>query len=410
MRMAKLITSTAMMTISLTAAATAQEFLSDRGVIIVSDSDRTGDNGLFLYHGGFNGTPQSLIAGITTGGAAFSGDVSLTGVLYDADSPQVTINDGLSVSGYSQLNSGLDVDGVTTINTRANSQDTRIGGVNNSTSILSDTVTINAPEKVNIFAGGDLGNSGADQSILLVALRDVRIVADDDLEFSASDDMDVRVQDSIEFFAGDDFDVDANDRVQFNASRFYVNTGGEGVYAGLRIAGNNEQSRLVADENGLFREVNEDEFSTVGRTAALVVTSPTTQQMHGLVVQETKTTLSGGTNSSSLTLDDRGATFSNPANGQPIQVHGVADGTAPFDAVNVRQLYSGLAAVLAAAPEIRLEPGKSGFGIGVGSYGGYQAIGMGFGHMYDNGAVVQSSLSTGQHSEIAARASVSWTW
>ena len=126
--------------------------------------------------------------------------------------------------------------------------------------------------------------------------------------------------------------------------------------------------------------------TTSGTTAAMVVTN-SAGNTHGIVVQEEKTVVSGGTSSSSLTLADNGATFSNSATGRPIQVHGVADGTADFDATNVRQVYSGLAAVLAATPELRLEPGKTGAGIGLGSYGGFHAVGFGLGHMYDNGAV-----------------------
>lgn len=180
-----------------------------------------------------------------------------------------------------------------------------------------------------------------------------------------------------------------------------------GVSAGTVIANNGSQ-RWIADDNGLLTQANSTD-TTSGTTAAMVVTNDS-GNTHGLVVQETKTTLSGGTNSASMTLDDNGATFSNPANGRPIQVHGVADGTAPFDAVNVRQLYSGLAAVLAAEPDIRLAPGKSGFGVGFGSYGGYEAFGIGLGHMYDNGLALSASVARGEHSETAATASISWTW
>ena len=38
-----------------------------------------------------------------------------------------------------------------------------------------------------------------------------------------------------------------------------------------------------------------------------------------------------------MTLDDSGASFSN-GTGNPVQLHGVANGTAPYDAVNLNQL------------------------------------------------------------------------
>lgn len=120
------------------------------------------------------------------------------------------------------------------------------------------------------------------------------------------------------------------------------------------------------------------------------------------------------------TLDESGAgdldlttaqTFSNPTTGAPIQVHGVADGTADFDAVNVRQLYSGLAAVMAAStPELRLEPGKSSAAFGVGLYGGHSGVGFGVGHMFDNNTVLTFSAGKAAYSEPAYKASFSWTW
>lgn len=165
-------------------------------------------------------------------------------------------------------------------------------------------------------------------------------------------------------------------------------------------------TRWVTDANGKLVSTND---TTSGTTAALVVTN-SASNTHGIVVEETKTTISGGLNSSSLTLNDLGATFSDSATGAPIQVHGVADGTADFDATNVRQVYSGLAAVLAATPELRLEPGKTGVGVGLGSYGGFNAVGIGFGHMYDNGAVLTGAVSKAPESEVAYKASVSWTW
>lgn len=179
------------------------------------------------------------------------------------------------------------------------------------------------------------------------------------------------------------------------------------VSAGTVVA-NNGAARWVADENGKLNEVANTD-TTSGTTAAMVVTN-SAGNTHGIVVQEEKTVVSGGTSSSSLTLADNGATFSNSATGRPIQVHGVADGTADFDATNVRQVYSGLAAVLAATPELRLEPGKTGAGIGLGSYGGFHAVGFGLGHMYDNGAVLTVSAGKASHSKVAYKAGLSWSW
>jgi hypothetical protein len=268
--------------------------------------------------------------------------------------------------------------GTTSINTNSGNADTVIGVSQNTTSIQSTSVVVgNNSDSSNISVGTGsasntitMGNGQGATVITAAASNTEMAMRDDSITTTLSGDT-------------------------------------AGVSAGTVIANNGSQ-RWIADDNGLLTQVTSAD-NTSGTTAAMVVTNDS-GNTHGLVVQETKTTLSGGTNSASMTLDDRGATFSNPANGRPIQVHGVADGTAPFDAVNVRQLYSGLATVLAAAPDIRLEPGKSGFGVSFGSYGGYEAFGIGLGHMYDNGIVLSASVARGEHSETAAKASISWTW
>ena len=78
--------------------------------------------------------------------------------------------------------------------------------------------------------------------------------------------------------------------------------------------------------------------------------------------------LSGGTTSTSLTLDDNGATFRNDTTGGPARVTGVADGKNDFDAVNFRQLkaaYAGIASVAALAAIPNPPSGKR-FTLGVG--------------------------------------------
>lgn len=269
------------------------------------------------------------------------------------------------------------VTGATSINTTSGAANTTIGVAANTTSILSTNVVVgNATTSSSISVGtGSAANTvtmgnGASATAVTASAGNTTMA-------------------------------------MRNGSITNTVTASAGVSAETVVA-NNGSTRWVADANGKLTEVAGSD-NTSGTTAAMVVTN-SSGNTHGVVVQETKTTLSGGTNSSSLTLDERGATFSNSATGHPIQVHGVADGTAPFDAVNVRQLYSGLASVLAAAPDLRLEPGKSGFGIGLGSYGGYQAIGVGFGHMSDNGLVLTGSISRGDYSKTAAKASLSWNW
>lgn len=354
---------------------------------------------------------------------------------------QTTVSGDTSITGATTVAGTTSISGNTTINTTSGNS-TKIGSSDNTTELLSNQVNLGtgnyattvaigsgaADTNVGIAAGSNNDNAvrlsaaGADSIIVRTDVVDGEIqsrntaVLIEAANINGDDegaDIDIIAADSIDVQAGDDFDVTSIDRTRFETSRFYVNVGatsGNIGDAGVAIAGNGEVDRWIADENGSIRKVSGDEVSAAGNTAAIVVTNPTSGQNHGLVVQETKTTLSGGINSASMTLDDRGATFSDPADGAPIQVHGVADGTAPFDAVNVRQLYSGLASVLASTPDIELAPGRTGMAIGLGGYGGYSAIGIGFGHMYDNGTTLRASASKGEYSEVAYRASVSWNW
>ncbi len=105
-----------------------------------------------------------------------------------------------------------------------------------------------------------------------------------------------------------------------------------------------------------------------GATASLTLTNGI-GNTHGLVVTESLATLSGGTHSTSLTLHDNGATFSNAENGNPVTVTGIADGQSDFDAVNVRQLSGAVASVAAMAnvPPVGSHKRFS-LGVGVGKY------------------------------------------
>jgi hypothetical protein len=117
--------------------------------------------------------------------------------------------------------------------------------------------------------------------------------------------------------------------------------------------------------------------------------------------------LDGG--SSRMTLNGNGATFSNPSTGGPIQVHGVADGSSPHDAVNVRQLFSGVAASMATAPTVtNMKPGDTGVGVGFGQYGGYSAMGINLTYYARNEAQLNLGVARSMQSgsQTAIRASV----
>ena len=135
---------------------------------------------------------------------------------------------------------------------------------------------------------------------------------------------------------------------------------------------------------------------------------------HGLVVGESSTTLSGGTSSTNLTLNDNGATFSNAATGAPTRVTGVANGSGDFDAVNVRQFSSAVAGVAASANIPGLDTNKAvSVGVGMGSYMNAQALAFGGSYRFSDKGVLRASLATGLNNgggKTSFGIGAGWSW
>ena len=168
----------------------------------------------------------------------------------------------------------------------------------------------------------------------------------------------------------------------------------QAVKAGTAIVlkGGTETTQTVVDANGKITNVT----GTASQSTAALTLTNGLGNTHGVVVTESQTTLSGGTQSSSMTLNDRAATFSNAQTGAPITVTGVANGSADFDAVNVRQFAGAIAAVTAAANIPAPEAGKaSAFGVGVGSFMGKNALSLGMVHRTEKGPMLKFSVSGG---------------
>ncbi len=135
---------------------------------------------------------------------------------------------------------------------------------------------------------------------------------------------------------------------------------------------------------------------------------------HGIVVTEDRTVISGGIQSTTLTLDDNGATFRNPA-GNPAQVTGVADGKNDYDAVNVRQLnqaFSGIASVAALAAIPAPAPGDNfSVGMGYGHFRGANAMAVGLrGRVLDN-MTISGGLGYGTtDSAVTPNLGIAFSW
>ena len=160
---------------------------------------------------------------------------------------------------------------------------------------------------------------------------------------------------------------------------------------------------------------------------SLTVLNNQTQDTHGFYVDQTVAVMSGGTHSTSFTLDDNGATLSNSQTGAPVQLHGVANGTAANDAVNFSQLntldqkvdknatraFSGIAQIAAMQAIPAPIAGKNySIGMGGGFYAGQQA--MAFGGKANVGEHLNVSASVangfGSNKDMAASVGAGFSW
>ena len=159
-------------------------------------------------------------------------------------------------------------------------------------------------------------------------------------------------------------------------------------------------------------------------SATVNVTNTTTGTTQGLTVGTSSTVLSGGTSGTFMTLNDSGATFSNSA-GNPAQIHGVANGTSTYDAVNLGQMNSGLNSVrnrlsggiasTAAMASIPLvENGKQfSLGIGAAGYGNSAGLAIGAGMRFTDNLVARASIAASPSNGgggVVAGAGISYSW
>jgi hypothetical protein len=148
---------------------------------------------------------------------------------------------------------------------------------------------------------------------------------------------------------------------------------------GLAITGVTNEVTLVSDNDALTANARAE--LDLQPTSASLLVNTDVGDAHGISIAQTNTVLSGGTQSTSMTLNDWGATFKNDQTGGPARVTGVADGQNDYDAVNYRQLqkaYAGVASVAALAAIPPPIDGKNfSVGGGYGHYQGQDAVAMG---------------------------------
>lgn len=184
-----------------------------------------------------------------------------------------------------------------------------------------------------------------------------------------------------------------------NTSATTTVTSGASVIGGATQTTNGQMSIANATASGAVVDGNGNiTTGIVGQTTASLTLTNGIGNTHGLVVTESQATLSGGVHSTSLTLNDNGATFSNSATGAPVQVHGVADGTQDFDAVNYRQLKqiaAGVAGVSAMANIPQVDQNKTfAVGVGLGNFQSQSALALGASYRMASNVVAKASVST----------------
>ncbi|MBN2455481.1 MAG: YadA-like family protein [Sedimentisphaerales bacterium] len=147
----------------------------------------------------------------------------------------------------------------------------------------------------------------------------------------------------------------------------------------------NSAVTLVADSDAL--STNAQSSLSMAPTSASLLVNTDTGDSHGITISQTSTVISGGTGSTTFTVDDDGAAFANSTGG-PVKVTGIADGVGDYDAVNMRQYrkledrvdtaYSGIASVAAITAIPAPVLGKDfSVGFGFGNFENQSAVALG---------------------------------
>ena len=226
-----------------------------------------------------------------------------------------------------------------------------------------------------------------------------------------------------------------------------TNIGNSGVSAGTITLASGRVNDAISNTQSLLTVTNGSNVTTTTDTSTAATTSVASATSHSNLAQSSTgasllvtntansadahgisivsggdglaadnfTSISGGTHSTTLTLDDTGATFAGTGGVIPAQVHGIADGTAAHDAVNVEQLGAvqsqiagvqkdvdkvkgGVASVSAMANIPQVDQNKTfSLGMGYGNYSSKSAVALGGSIRVDDSAVVKASIGSDSH-------------
>jgi hypothetical protein len=174
-------------------------------------------------------------------------------------------------------------------------------------------------------------------------------------------------------------------------------------------------SSMTVDSSGAAMTAGNGAVTVTDTQASVIVNNGTAD--HGLVVGESDTVLSGGTDSTTFTLDDDGALLDNELNMDGNRITNVANGVHRYDAVNKGQLdevaeraYQGIAAVAAmsAIPQ-PLSGHRFAIGIGGGTYKEEGAFAIGGSANLTNNLRLTGSVGITSDSAVGA-AGIGFSW
>lgn len=337
------------------------------GVTTFAVSGASTQNGINNSNGGI--TNAGAVSGVTT--LAVSGASALNGI--DNDNDGIT-NAGavsgvttLTVSGFATLNGGavvndsfsVDSNGVAANGSSFTVNNTAITAASNngrSTTVVNDT---------SVTVGH---NDGVNNNNIVVGSTQTGAIGANSFNYGTTVNGGMLVE-------GD---------LGVNGSIFALNpTANTGINVannGLSISGASNTATLLADSNGTAGD-GRGQITLAEDQASFYVYNQQNGNAHGLSIAQQQTVLSGGTQTTSLTLNDNGATFHNTISGGPARVMGVADGRSDFDAVNYRQLRTANAGVASIAAMANVPSPAAGkrfsLGLGYGNFESQNAVAIG---------------------------------
>jgi len=342
--------------------------------------------------GGDTTTSVTTLSGGTNSSSLVLADESATLSVGTATTPEIQVLQATNVAGVTAVTIGSNSANTSSINSYAgdgystvNTSNTTIGTTDGGMVQTSATsATIRASSSGSLATNGTTGIMSVNNGGGYAAYKTSQTVASsvggvlDGVEYTNQIngntlvDGNLYINGTLSFVSSDAANTSVVGGASVLPNATQLTNGGSAI-----VLKDTEASHTVIDGNGRLTNIN----GVAAESTASVTLTNGYGEVHGLAVTESQATLSGGTRSTSMTLNDNGATFSNAATGAPVQIHGVADGTADYDAVNVRQLRSlkrGLAATTAMINIPALESGKNlNLGLGIGGYDGESALAFG---------------------------------